>query len=188
MNLKRNSNQTHPNVEKQRLENVLQSFFIQAMKGEVKAYESFLGTVSVLVKRNLYFLMRNNSHMDLEDMHQEIMLKIHHKKHTYQLGAPMIPWIKAVTKYSTIDFYRSQKKRLNEVVFEDIFFEELVEESADDFKEIMNHLTEKQQEIIRMVKIEGATHALVAKSMNMTISSVKVSVHRIIKTLKTRMK
>ena len=171
-----------------KIELELRELFIQSMHGEVESYEQFLEIVSAIVRKFLFHMGRKTtSEQTLEDLHQDVMIKIHQKKHTYHLEAPILPWIYAVTRYSYFDFYRKQKRSPREIVFEESLWVIETEENQTSLDEVWEALSTKQQEMLRLIKIEGQSYQETAKALSISETSLKVSLHRIVKTLKKRL-
>jgi RNA polymerase sigma factor (sigma-70 family) len=55
-----------------------------------------------------------------------------------------------------------------------------------DMEEIMNMLSPNQKELLILVKVDGASYVEAASVLNMSVPSVKVGLHRIIKSLKEK--
>lgn len=172
------------NRDRESLEKKLKALFVESKKGNQEAYEEFLQLSSVLLKRVFFFCGRFQVNNEvLEDLHQEAMMKIHMKKHTYDETRPAIPWIEAIGKYTYIDYYRSNKTK---PLFSEFFEENFAFEAEEQFdlSPILATLTPKQQTLLQMIKVEGKTYEEAAVDLNTSVSALKVSVHRILKSLK----
>jgi len=71
--------------------------------------------VAVLVARlspQLYrfFASQLGSQNDAEDMLQNVWLRIHRVRHTYRLGAPLVPWVYAIARRVRVDSYRKRRR------------------------------------------------------------------------------
>lgn len=176
------------NFKREHVESKLKALFILTMKGDQQAYESFLTLASALVKRYLFFIGGINlAQENADDLHQEILMSIHMKKHTYRIDKPILPWIYAVTKYRYIDFYRSRKRQPLLVEFDDLIktnHEEV--ESSISFEDILDFLTPKQKDMLMLVKVEGLTYVEAAESLHMSVPSLKTGIHRIIKAIQKK--
>jgi RNA polymerase sigma-70 factor (ECF subfamily) len=177
---------TH-NFGRENVEAKLKDLFLLSSKGDQTAYEDFLNLTSALVKRYLHYLApRQADHENLEDLHQEIMMSVHLKKHTYRTDYPILPWVYAIARYRYIDYYRMKKKRPLHVEFEELHGVVNHCEYILDFSEILNSLSPRQREMLELVKIEGMSYADAAVNLEMSVTSLKVAVHRIIKSLKEK--
>ncbi len=168
------------------LESKLQALYLLAQQGDQVAYQEFLEGSSDAVKKLLSFLNRSRKFdSSLDDLLQEVLLKIHTKKHTYIPGRPILPWIHAITRYTYIDLYRKQKAgpEMTEIP-EDLA---IAESSETDLTEVWDFLTPEQREIITAVKIEGRPYAEVAKEYKIRESALKVRVHRLLQDIRSRL-
>src|SRR6267378_6150651 len=52
---------------------------------------------------------------EAEDLVQEAVLAIHIKRHTYDPGEPLTPWVRAIARYKLIDFLRRNRAALADV-------------------------------------------------------------------------
>ncbi|MBY0517476.1 MAG: sigma-70 family RNA polymerase sigma factor [Bacteriovoracaceae bacterium] len=160
----------------------------QSMKGDQVAYESFLTMTSAVVKRYLSHLGKGfTDAQTLEDLQQEVILSVHQKKHTYTWDRPLMPWLYAITRYRYIDFYRQKKRAPLMTEWSDIHSsDETFDESPIDWDEVLSLLSPKQRDMFVMVKVEGQTYAHAAQAFSMSVPAVKVSVHRMVKSLKDK--
>ena len=174
-------------LSRHHLEEKLKDLYLASMSGNKEAYAAFLELSSVIAKKYLSFLGgKYENQQNLDDLRQEILISIHQKKHTYQTDRPILPWIYAIVRYRFIDFYRAKKRAPTMVELKE---EATIEtEPLLDMEEIMNMLSPKQRELLILVKIDGASYVEAASALNMSIPSVKVGLHRIIKSLKEKSK
>lgn len=174
-------------IEKTLTDAHLKQLLLCAMEGDQVAYQTFLASTQILVKKYLHKLSSTQMAQEsLDDLQQEVMLSIHEKKHTYLPERPLLPWIFAITRYRFIDFYRAQKRKPIEVSLSDEL-QWVESESEINLEDIMALLNPQQQNLLKLIKVEGVPYSDAALSMGMSVSSVKVSVHRIIKILKQKL-
>jgi RNA polymerase sigma factor (sigma-70 family) len=175
------------NLSRQKVEVKLKELFILSMNGNVVAYESFLVLASAIVKKYLTVLGgKYDGKETIEDLLQEILISIHQKKHTFQLERPILPWLYAVTRYRFIDFYRAKKRAPKTVELPDDLSAVENEEPFLNVGEILNMLSPKQRDMLYLVKVEGASYAEAASTLNISVPSLKVGIHRAIKSIKDR--
>jgi len=173
--------------ERAELEQKLRLLFQQAKSGNRESYEAFLDLCSVLIRKQLAQLGgKYVSHESREDLLQEILITLHEKKHTYQEDRSLLPWLHAIVRHRFIDHYRSQKRNRETRSLEEMgdIFALSDEPVVYNMEEIMSLLTPKQKEMLLLLKVEGHSYEEAAKSLSMSVSAVKVSMHRLIKTLK----
>lgn len=128
-----------------------------------------------------------------EDVLQEILLAIHVKRHTYDPEQFFLPWMYAVARYKLIDYLR-KNKTLNaalslESELEHIESLAVLDTTAElDLEKLLEVLSEKQQTVLRLVKVEGLSIEEAARKTGFSESDIKVTVHRAIKTLQEKVK
>jgi RNA polymerase sigma-70 factor (ECF subfamily) len=129
---------------------------------------------------------------DLEDLVQDTLLAIHLKRASYDTAQPFTPWAYAVARYKLIDHYRRTGKR-NTVPLEDagvLLAEGNVEEGAvrRDLGKLLDTLPERQRQVMVEVKLAGHSIEEAAQRSGMSVSAVKVAIHRGIKALGKRVR
>ena len=82
-------------------EDELKSLMLASLDGNAASYRSLLDRLSrrlrAYYKAKLTALGRGTS--EAEDLVQEAVLAIHLKRHTYDPGEPLTPWVHAVARY-----------------------------------------------------------------------------------------
>lgn len=126
---------------------------------------------------------------DVEDLVQESLLAIHNKRHTFDPGQPLGAWVHAIAKYKLVDFLRGRgiRESLNESVEDagELFSPSNVEatEARRDIMKLLDQLPEKQRMPIIHTKLEGLSVEEAAEMTGMSVSAIKVGVHRGLKRL-----
>lgn len=165
------------------------SDLLAAQKGDKVSYERFLSEINTFL---LGYLSPKIFQKDmLEDVVQEVLIAVHHSRHTFDHDRPILPWLLSIAKYKTIDYIRKhEKKKKNEETTESLWetFEEKSSESDIDTKweveEYLAQLPQKQRHLIQYIKIDGHSVKSAAEKFSMSISNVKTTVHRAMKRLK----
>lgn len=177
------------------LESHLHSLITKALQGDKRAYAKFLKDICPLLRKII--APRVNIATDIEDIVQEILLSIHKALPTYDPKRAVIPWLTAIVKFRLTDYLRKLYRRSEHQA--DISYEEIEQtysnkedkpvtasdKRSEYIEEGLKALPEKQQEIMKLIHIEGYTSKEVAATLNMTTSAVKVTAHRIYKRLRT---
>lgn len=175
---------TRPNSASE-LETKLVRLHGLAQGGDKEAYREFLELSATAVRKLLSFLNRTRKFDgSQDDLLQEVLLKIHLKKHTYVPGRNILPWIHAITRHTFIDLYRKNKAGPEFVEIPEELSIEVATET--DLSEVWDFLTPEQQDILNAVKIEGRPYAEVAKEYKIRESALKVRVHRLLQEIKSR--
>jgi len=172
----------------------LHGLMVAAQAGEARAYDEFLREVAAVLRA---FFRRRLVRWpdDVEDLVQETLLAVHNKRHTYQPRQPITAWIHAIARYKLVDLWRSRAGRegLHEI------FEESDEEFAAvddaeacdarrDLRRLLSELPDKQRLPIEYVKIDGLSVDQAARLTGLSVSAVKVGVHRGLKVLAARVR
>jgi len=127
---------------------------------------------------------------DVEDLVQETLLAIHLKRAAYDPSQPFTPWAYAVARYKLIDHFRRHGVR-HTVPLEDageLFALDNPEEGAvrRDVARLLATLPERQRNLMIDVKLRGHSMEEAAQRSGMSVTAVKVSLHRALKRLALR--
>ena len=160
----------------------------RAQSGDHASYTELLRSITPLIRGFIYNRIGNGA--DNDDILQEVLLGVHRASHTYNTDRPFTNWMFAIADHKVKDYLRAyyRKKALKEVDFEKIkdFIAAPVTSEAspgEGLSELLDKLPEKQRKIVHMMKIEGYSAQKVAKTMDMSLSNVKVTAHRAYKVL-----
>jgi RNA polymerase sigma-70 factor, ECF subfamily len=164
----------------------LKALMLQTLDGDTGAYRSLLAELATLVRN--YFARRIGwDGPDLEDPVQETLMAVHTRRESYSRAEPFTPWLYAMARYKLIDHLRWSRRRLTEpleaasnVEDQDVFAASM---AGADLERLMGGLPAQQRETLRQVKIEGLSVAEAAVRTGQSAASVRVSVHRGLKTL-----
>jgi RNA polymerase sigma-70 factor (ECF subfamily) len=163
------------------IEAELKDLMVRGLDGDATAHRRLLSLLSVRLRA--FFRRRlGGDAADAEDLVQETLMAVHTRRATYDRSQPFEAWVYAVARYKLIDHFRRAKVRAT-VPLEAagaVFAESDVESGAAraDLDRLLAQLPPRQQALIRSVKIEGLSMAEAAARSGMSVSAVKVSVHR----------
>jgi RNA polymerase sigma-70 factor, ECF subfamily len=168
----------------------LRALMTASLNGEAAAHRALLDRLSrhlrAYYKNKLALIGRSAT--EAEDLVQDALMAIHTRRHTYDPGELLTPWVHAIARYKLIDHLRRTKASMTDVPIEDA--EEVMAEddhagaeSALDLNRLMAKLPEKMQRAIRYVKLDGLSVAEAAARSGMSESAVKVSVYRGLKAM-----
>jgi RNA polymerase sigma-70 factor (ECF subfamily) len=169
-----------PNIEEE-----LKGLMLAAVTGDTHSYESFLQKVAQLLKPR--FIRMSRSVEKADDLIQDVLISIHRKRDLYKVEMPILPWVNAIAKHRFIDSIRSESRRPSTVVWEEDFENlaaEEVEVSQESGEALLEGLSDRQKEILTLAKVEEVPLAEIAQKFDMSLSAVKVSVHRSIKSIR----
>lgn len=168
----------------------LAELFARAQDGDNVAYAKFLFQVTVVLRG---FLLKRMTGNDMsEDVLQETLLTIHRARHTYVPGKNVWPWLYTICEHRMIDFYRKYRRlEKREVTIPDAIMNfaatsEVAAESerADQIRQAMTNLPEKQRQVIEWLKLNDLSTKEVAAKTGMTEGAVKITAHRGYETLR----
>jgi len=175
------------------LEQRLKTRFLDARNGDAIAYREFLNEVFRLMRGYLFQSMspKLRSMERVEDLAQDVLLSIHRKRDLYDDSKPLLPWIYAVARHRLIDSIRAEARQPECVEWVEKFDALAVTEipqllGEDDGREFLKGLTDQQQQILRLSKIEEHSLQEIADQFHMSISAVKVTIHRSLKQVRKK--
>ena len=169
----------------------LKALMLGGLGGDAAAHGELLRVMSRYLRG--YFSRRlGGGAADLEDLVQDTLLAIHLKRASYDPGQPFTPWAYAVARYKLIDHFRRSGVRRT-VPLEDageLIASETAEEGATrrDLGKLLSTLPERQRQVMIDVKLAGHSIEEAADRSGMSISAVKVSIHRGLKALANRVR
>jgi RNA polymerase sigma factor (sigma-70 family) len=177
------------------LETRLKSMMLLALNGDTKAYNALLLLLAswLRVRCNRLFSRYGQAAHEAEDMVQEVLLAIHLKRHTWHTSEAFLPWVASILKYKTIDKLRKRAIK-TEFLSDEILNETLDEQEETSFssqvsiEDLLLSLPKQQQEIIRLVMVNGLSQQEAAKQLNLEPGTMRVNLHRAIQKLSTLFK
>ena len=148
--------------------------------------------MAIALELRSYFERRlRGRETEAEDLVQETLIAVHTRRATFDRTRLFTPWLFAIARYKLIDWVRRQHahvplETLEHVLAGDDF--ELGLAAKIDVAELLATLPAKQSMAIRRTKIEGASIDDVARSDGLSVSDVKISVHRGLRALAARVR
>jgi RNA polymerase sigma-70 factor (ECF subfamily) len=167
----------------------LHAAWMTSLQGDHASYQRALGLMSGHVRRFLQKRMQSQL-SDVEDLVQETLMAIHQKRHTYQSDQPLTAWMYAIARYKWVDHLRAHGRR--EGLHDDIddWSETLAvdgdEGASDAHKDLdvmLAGLPLRQREAIEHTRLMGLSITETAERTGQSEASVKVNIHRGLKTL-----
>jgi RNA polymerase sigma-70 factor (ECF subfamily) len=160
-----------------------------AIAGDEGAYRRLLEEIgrSVRAMARGAFSRARVGDADIEDVVQETLLAIHLKRHTWDSGQRLAPWVSAIARHKIIDAMRRRGARRVEPIedFEAVLAAPETEDPHDisDAQRLMEKLQPRQRDIVRSISLEGQSIAATAVRLSMTEVAVRVALHRALKAL-----
>jgi len=180
-------------VLREDFESQLRPLWQRAQMGDDVAYREALGRIAARLRA---FLRRRMPSLpdDLEDLVQETLLAVHLQRGTYDPSLPVSAWVLAIARHKLIDLWRRRGRRdaLHEPLDE---LDESLHATSDeeaparrDLMGLLQALPEAQRVAITLTKIEGLSVAEASARTGVSISAIKVQVHRGLKRLADRVR
>jgi RNA polymerase sigma-70 factor (ECF subfamily) len=166
----------------------LRELLIGGLEGNQSAYRAFLAETSAHLRA---FFRRRLTRMPdyVEDLVQESLLALHNQRHTYDTTQPLTAWVHAIARYKMIDWLRRRGAgdALTDTLDDDLeVFVHSDTEASDahrDLHKLLERLPDAQRLPIVYTKLEGLSVVEAARRASMSVSAVKVGVHRGLKAL-----
>lgn len=162
--------------------------------GDQQAYIKLLNEITPLVRNTVRSRRKFLQNQDIEDITQDILLSLHTVRATYDPGRPFLPWLMAITRYRMADAARRDIRRSeNETMVEflpETFWEDetnILGETYRDpeaLKQAIGKLPVGQRDAVVMLKLREMSLKEASAASGKSISSLKVSVHRAMITLR----
>lgn len=163
-----------------------------AQGGDGKAYAQLLSDLLPMLRRVV--AQRWSNPPEIEDIVQEILVSLHMVRHTYDPHRPFMPWLMTITTRRIADAARRRYARSANETTVDVMPETFLgddtkteQETSDDqeaLRKAMSVLPEGQREAIELLKIQGLSLEEASQLTGKSIASLKVGVHRAIKTMR----
>jgi RNA polymerase sigma factor (sigma-70 family) len=165
----------------------LKALMLAGLDGNAAAHAALLRALVPLL-RSFYGHRMRNEREDVEDLVQETLIAIHTRRESFDRERQFTAWLYAVARYRMVDFFR---RRRDQVSLDAIDAELAFEHDADasiDVNALLGTLSPKQANAIRATHVEGKTAAEAAADAGLSVSDVKISVHRGMKALVARIR
>jgi RNA polymerase sigma factor (sigma-70 family) len=166
----------------------LKGLMLAGLDGDAVAHAALLRALVPLL-RSFYGHRMRSARADVEDLVQETLIAIHTRRESFDRSRPFTAWLFAVARYRLVDFFRRRRDQVSLDQLDAAF--EGVEDDCSaslDVDALLGTLTPKQAHAIRATHVEGKTTAEAAADAGISVSDVKVSVHRGLKALAARIK
>ena len=162
------------------LEETLCRLLLAALAGDQRAYAGFLEAVAGRLRATLRRKLGSGG-VEAEDILQETLLAIHLKRDTWDVTAPVLPWVHAIARYKMIDAFRRRGRRIELDIGD--FVDVLAQPEVDTVSEreigrALGLLGPGQKAVVAAISVEGRTIAETAGRLGMTETAVRVALHR----------
>jgi len=159
-------------------------WMLAALLGDAGAYRKLL---EGLTRHLRSYYARRLDPAAAEDAVQETLIAIHTRRASYDPALPFTAWVYGIARYKLIDEYRRHRRRATVPLDEaaDLFGHDEGEETIArrDVSKLLDKLPPAKRRLVKDIKLEGVSVAEAARRTGMSESSVKVTVHRALKSL-----
>lgn len=160
-----------------------------SISGDAESYRRLLEEVSPVIRAAALQACRRYSTFssDIEDIVQETLLAVHLKRHTWRTGEAVGAWVEAIARNKLIDSLRRRNRRAEIDI--DTLPAEIPEEASGeianrrDVSLLLAKLSQRDQQIIHLVSIEGRSMREAGMQLNMSEGATRVALHRALKRL-----
>ena len=166
----------------------LRALMVAACAGDAVAYRTFLRELAAHLRRFLGKRLQGRPD-DIEDLVQECLIAVHDKRQTYDPSQPLTPWVHAIGCYKLADHLRrSAAGGIARSDFDDEADEAAshardAADAARDLAKLLARLPDRQRLPILHVKLHGLSVAEAAGMTGLSVSAVKIGIHRGLKAL-----
>jgi RNA polymerase sigma-70 factor (ECF subfamily) len=167
----------------------------RAQDGDQAAYASLLREVLPILKRVVQARLGFLPVMDREDLVQDIVVSLHAARATYDPARPFKPWLMTIAHNRMVDQARRKSRRTANEVTVDEYPTDVADTNAsaaadhygdpEELRQAIKTLPKGQRSAIELLKLREMSLKEAAEATGMSISALKVSVHRAIKSLRT---
>ena len=172
-------------------ESRLRALMLRGLEGDAAAHTRLLGELAPLLRA--YFARRmGGDHADGEDLVQETLIAIHTRRESYDQDRPFTVWAYALARYKMVDEFRRRGGRRSVSIdsIDDLFAPDEQDgvDASLDVQRLLSDLPDGQRQSIADVKVEGLSIVESAARSGMSPSNVKVSIHRGLRTMMSRVR
>ena len=167
-----------------------------AQGGDRAAYERLLRQILPFVRA---IVARQHRAPDrIEDVVQDVLLTVHRVRHTYDPARPFEPWLAAIARRRSIDALRRRGRIDANETADERAYETFADPKANTDSGARGEvaalggaiaaLPAAQRQAVELVKLRELSLAEAARLTGRSEGSLKVNVHRALKTLRARLK
>ncbi len=158
-------------------EETLRHLMVKAQGGDKQCYSSLLTECEKWLRR--YFAHKINP-AAIDDLIQETLISLHRKRGSYDPTKAFLPWLAAIGRYRWIDSLRKIYRHEHDELYEEMVADPQEESitARVSLERLLGMISQKQADVIAMVKIEGLSIAEAAAQTGQSESLVKVNIHR----------
>lgn len=165
----------------------------RAQSGSEGAYAQLLQELPPIISRMIRRQTSTASPSDREDLLQEVLMSIHAARASYDPARPFMPWLKTIVVNRTIDFVRRHKRYAGPMLTDEMAAD-IADDTASDaanrydaidaLQKAIRKLPAAQRSAIELLKLREMSLREAAATTGMSVSALKASIHRAVRTLR----
>ncbi len=146
-------------------------------RGEAAPYRRLLAELRPWLLR---YFSRRLPPASVEDAVQDTLIAVHNKRASYEPDRPFGPWLAGIARYKWIDRLRLASRHAADELPDTLSTPDhgAAVTSAAALHGLMKSLKPAQQEVIRLVKLDGLSIEEAAARTGQSAALVKVNIHR----------
>ncbi len=171
-----------PDTQEDRAER-WRSWMAAAQAGDGEAYSRLLTELLPMVRGEVRRRLGDDE--AVEDVSQEVLIRIHTARHTYRAERPLLPWVRTITRNAVIDQARRRTRALgrsSSVEPETIPVDPPEHPGGDRLspalERALESLPDAQREAVWLLKVEGLTVSEAAERVGISGGALKLRAHR----------
>ena len=168
-------------------EDQLRAWMTGGLDGDAASHAALLRSLVPLLRG--FYRRRLGDGAELEDLVQETLIAVHTRRTSYDRDRPFTAWLFSIARYKMIDHLRRTRRHYAVEELDEVPSIESFEEASNasiDVERLLDGLPHKQAAAIRRTRLDGLSTFEAAEAAGIGESDVKVSVHRGLKTLASR--
>jgi RNA polymerase sigma factor (sigma-70 family) len=167
-----------------------------AQAGDRAAYEALLRDSVPIIKMAARRKGVSDDHVD--DVVQEVLISVHHARHTYDPNRSFTAWLQVIAERRAIDHLRRAGRLRSREIHAPLAYESHVDTSADPSRAVkqadgklqvdrlLSALPERQREAVKHLVLREQSLSEAAAATHRTPGALKVNLHRALKALRAR--
>jgi RNA polymerase sigma-70 factor (ECF subfamily) len=166
-----------------------------AQDGDGRAYERLLREITPYIRALVRQQHRSPDRAD--DVVQEVLMSVHRVRHTYDPERPFKQWLTAIARRRSIDAVRRRIRENAVEIDAPLAYETYADpeankdarasEAAEEIASALDALSPGQRQALELLKLKEMTLKEAAAVTGQSEGSLKVGVHRAIKSLRARL-
>jgi RNA polymerase sigma-70 factor (ECF subfamily) len=137
-----------------------------------------------------YFLRRVGCEARARDLYQELFLRLHRFRSSYDPGRPFEPWLFQVAHSLVVDEWRQQQRRAEVTLNErdlraQVSDAEAVVAAREEAERAIESLSPEQARILVDAKVGGLEHREIAAALSKSVDAVKQIASRSLRSLRS---